>query len=158
MKLTSWLGDVAQTARHLDEARRRRAPIAFLDQRWAHHGRRSGYLIVGELGPRVARSDRALPGFIVRAGAKRSGDPLWEQRWLLWATLALGRATLLHVVDGDFDTWVYRSRPAWVRARVTATFHQPVDRIAEVTRGLQPGPLDGSVSVAGPNLRLPDTM
>ncbi|MFI5315526.1 MAG: glycosyltransferase [Myxococcota bacterium] len=148
MEVGQWLGALGATGRHLAETRRRRAPLVFLDQRWAHHGRRSGYLIAGDLGPTLSRFDRVLPRRLVRAWSERSGDPHWEERWLLWASLALGGARLVHVVDGDFDRWAYAPRPHWLRTRVTATFHQPIDRLAEVTRSIRPGALDGIVCMS----------
>jgi len=146
--LGTWVDSVAATVRHTGELRAARSQLAFLNQRWAHHGRRSGYLLDVGLGPSVARGDRVIPHPLVRWRAARSGDPHWEQRWLLWASLALSGTRLLHVVDGDFDTWVYAPRPAWLRARVTATFHQPLDRLAEIVPRIAPGSLDGIICMS----------
>ncbi|HKC49674.1 MAG TPA: hypothetical protein VKF60_02700, partial [Myxococcota bacterium] len=154
MGLGAWVGSVGATIRHVSELRRAASQLVFLNQRWAHHGRRSGYLLDVGLGPSLHRGDRWIPNPLVRWHAARTGDEHGEQRALLWISLALGGAKLLHVIDGDFDTWAYRRRPSWVRARVTATFHQPVDRLAEVVRGIAPGSLDGIVCVSRPQLPL----
>lgn len=148
MGLGAWVGSVAATARHAAALRRAGSRIVFLNQRWAHHGRRSGYLLDVGLGPSVAREDRLIPNPLVRWRAARTGDSHWEQRLLLWLSLAAARAELVHVIDGDFDTWAYGPRPSWARARVTATFHQPLDRLGEVTRGIVPGSLDGIICMS----------
>jgi glycosyltransferase involved in cell wall biosynthesis len=62
--------------------------------------------------------------------------------------LRTASSRVLHVVDGDFDTWFYKKRPAWSSCKITATFHQPTDRLAKIAEGLIPGMLDGIVCVS----------
>jgi glycosyltransferase involved in cell wall biosynthesis len=90
---------------------------------------------------------------LVRFHAARTADDHWEERWLLWATLRLAHVKLLHIVDGDFDTWAYAPRPSWLRTRVTATFHQPIDRLAGIVSAIRPGSLDGILCVSRPQLQ-----
>jgi glycosyltransferase involved in cell wall biosynthesis len=154
MGLGALLRSAAETVRHTVELRRTGSEIAFLNQRWRHHGRRSGYLIDVGLGPSVARDDRLLPHPFVRWRMARTGEERWEQTRLLWLSLALARTKLLHLVDGDFDAWAYAPRPSWLSTRITATFHQPVDRLGEIARAIRPGALDGIVCMSGPQLPL----
>jgi len=62
--------------------------------------------------------------------------------------LRAGNAKVLHVVDGDFDTWVYRSRADWLDTRITATFHQTEDKLADIARYVETRSLDGIVCVS----------
>ncbi|HTO70138.1 MAG TPA: glycosyltransferase [Myxococcota bacterium] len=148
MGLGALVASAGAAAVHLAKLARMRPRIVFLNQRWRHHGQRSGYLIDSGLGPNLPRDDRFLPHPLVRRHIERTGDVHWERRWLLWAGVAAAGARLVHVVDGDFDTWAYAPRPAWLRARFTATFHQPVDRLAELAAGLRPGQLDAIVCMS----------
>ena len=99
MGLEAWARSAGATMRHVAELRRASPAVAFLNQRWRHHGQRSGYLIDAGLGPNICRGDRALPHPLVRFHAARTGDDHWEERWLLWATLRLAHVKLLHIVD-----------------------------------------------------------
>jgi glycosyltransferase involved in cell wall biosynthesis len=53
----------------------------------------------------------------------------------------------MHLIDGDFDTWAY-SPPISSKVRTTATFHQPIDKLPEITAPLKAGLLDGIVCVS----------
>jgi glycosyltransferase involved in cell wall biosynthesis len=55
---------------------------------------------------------------------------------------------VLHLVDGDFDTWVYSCRARWLHTKISATFHQPVDKLGSIVSQLRPGMLDGIVCVS----------
>ena len=154
MGLEAWLGSARATLVHAAELRRQSPPVAFLNQRWRHHGRRSGYLIDEGLGPNLPRGDRILPHPLVRLAISRTQEAQWEEKWILWATLWLARVKLVHVVDGDYDRWAYGGRPSWLRTRVTATFHQPLDRLSEIVPAILPGSLDGIICVSRPQLPL----
>jgi glycosyltransferase involved in cell wall biosynthesis len=146
--LRDWMRASCLTIGHWKHARRLRAPIVFLDQRWHQHGEHSGYLVSSGIGPALPRDDRILP-FPVRSFLSRLlADRAWEARLMLHATLLAGRAKLLHVVDGDFDTWVYEKRPRWLKTRITATFHQTTDKLEGIAGTLRAGMLDGIVCVS----------
>jgi glycosyltransferase involved in cell wall biosynthesis len=146
--LRDWLRASGLTIKHLLQARRSRAPVVFLDQRWHHHGAHSGYLINSGIGPALPRGDRILPYPVRKALSRLTADDELEARFLLHTTLRAGRAQLLHLVDGDFDTWVFRRRSRWLKTRITATFHQTPDRLAEIAKTLRAGILDGIVCVS----------
>ena len=146
--LRDWLRASGLTIEHLLQARRCRAPLVFLDQRWHHHGAHSGYLINSGIGPAVPRGDRILPYPVRKALSRLLADEELEARFLLRTSLRLGRAQVLHLVDGDFDSWAFRRRSRWLKTKITATFHQTPDRLGEIARTLRPGMLDGIVCVA----------
>jgi glycosyltransferase involved in cell wall biosynthesis len=146
--LREWMRASGLTIKHLAEARQSRAQIAFLNQRWHHHGAHSGYLIGGDLGPALPRDDRIFPYPIRRSLARLTTDDAWEARLLSHLMLRVGRTKVLHLVDGDFDTWVYRKRPRWLKSKITATFHQTPDRLEDIVKTLRAGMLDGIVCVS----------
>jgi glycosyltransferase involved in cell wall biosynthesis len=146
--LRDWVRASGLTIEHLAQARRSRAPIVFLDQRWHHHGAHSGYLISSGIGPVLPRDDRIFPYPVRKYLSRRMADDAWEARLLLHTTLRAGRAKVLHLVDGDFDTWVFRKRPRWLKTKITATFHQTPDRLEEIAKTLRAGMLDGIVCVS----------
>lgn len=151
MSVTAWLRATGKTTRHLAALGQTRAPIVFLNQRWQHHGRHSGYLVDEGLGPWVPRTDRLFPEPVKRWQSARAGaqaDDFWELRWLTWLSLAAARADLLHVIDGDFDGWAYARRSPLSRVLLTATFHQPVDVLGGIASRVAPGALDGIVCVS----------
>ena len=152
--LRAWTRASGLTIEHMAQARRTAAPVVFLDQRWRHHGAHSGYLIADGIGPTLPRGDRILPHPLYKAVARWSSDDAWEARLLLHAILRVGRAKLLHVVDGDFDAWAYDKRPRRLRAKITATFHQTPDRLGEIAKTLRTGMMDGIVCVSRVQLPL----
>lgn len=125
-----------------------RQPLVFLDQRWRHHGAHSGYLVASGSGFSLPRDSRILPYPISRFVARIKRDNEWEQRLIIQLMLRAGNAKVLHLVDGDFDTWVYRSRANWLDTRITATFHQTEDKLPAIARGVNAGSLDGIVCVS----------
>jgi glycosyltransferase involved in cell wall biosynthesis len=78
----------------------------------------------------------------------RNGDYNWERRLLLGLALNHAHVRVAHLVDGDFDDWAYSQRPAWMKARISATFHQPTDKLQALAAKLSPGMLDGIVCVS----------
>lgn len=148
MSLRGLTRAAATTAHHLARLGTSSPSIVFLNKRWAHHGRHSGYLIDEGIGPTLARSDRFLPYPLVKRWERVTDDPHLEERWLLWMNLAVARARLLHLVDGDFDGWAYRRRPPLLSTGITATFHQPTDRLEAIAKGLSLGALDGVICVS----------
>jgi glycosyltransferase involved in cell wall biosynthesis len=149
MSLATLLRDTAASIRRVNDLRAAASPIVFLSQRWSHHGGHSGYLLGEGVGPAVtARADRFLPHPIVKWWRNSTGDFHVEQRFLLWMNMGVARSRLLHVTDGDFDAWAYDRRPPLLSTRVTATFHQPVDRLELITKQLRVGMLDGIICVS----------
>ncbi len=146
--LRNWMHESGLAIRHLAQARRRSAPIVFLNRRWTHHGAHSGYLIDAAIGPALPRDDRIFPYPMKMLIARLVGDATWELRLLSHLMLQAGHAQVLHLVDGDFDTWAYLKRPRWLTTRITATFHQTPDRLEEIVRTLRGGMLDGIVCVS----------
>jgi glycosyltransferase involved in cell wall biosynthesis len=146
--LVNWLRAVQRAAGHTNSFWRQRPPIAVLDYRASHHGAHSGYRIARELGPSVPRGDRVFPHPLKTLISSLKGDPFWEERLTIHLMLRAAGTRVLHVVDGDFNTWFYEKRPAWSRCKITATFHQPADRLARIAEGLRPGMLDGIVCVS----------
>jgi glycosyltransferase involved in cell wall biosynthesis len=146
--LRDWLTASRTTLRHLGRLRRLRASVAVLDQRWTHHGAHSGYLIAADSWVSLPRDCRVFPYPMRTRIASIVGDDFWEQRYLASLMLQAGRTAVLHVVDGDFDTWLYSRRPSWLSTKITATFHQPVDRLESIVANLAPGMLDGIVCVS----------
>jgi glycosyltransferase involved in cell wall biosynthesis len=148
MGVGEWIGASRATLLHTGRIYLDNPRIVFLDQRWAHHGRHSGYLASTNIGPCLPRKDRIVPEPVRKFWADRVDDYYWEQRWLFWINVAASRAALVHLVDGDFDSSMIRNRPRWSRAKVTATFHQTVDRLDELVAPLRQGMLDGIVCVS----------
>jgi glycosyltransferase involved in cell wall biosynthesis len=146
--LKNWLEASRHTLKRFTQVSTERAPIVFLDQRWPHHGRHSRYLVHEGIGPSWTRHVRAFPHPLVRRWTEHTGDALVEQRLLLQLMLQAGGAKVLHVVDGDFDTWIYAQRLPGLRTRITATFHQTVDVLPKLIEPLRPGMLDGIVCVS----------
>jgi glycosyltransferase involved in cell wall biosynthesis len=153
--LRDWVRASGLTFTHMAQARKVRAPIVFLDQRWQHHGKYSGYLIGNGIGPALPRDDRLFPYPIRKLLCRLTADDALEQRLLLQILLRAGHAKLLHLVDGDFDKWVYeKERPRWQKTRITATFHQTPDKLEEIARSLRIGMLDGIVCVSRTQISL----
>jgi glycosyltransferase involved in cell wall biosynthesis len=100
------------------------------------------------VGPSINREDRLFPDPLRRWIASVTTDPAWENRLLAHMIARSGNSKILHVVAGDNDTWVYKKRPFWLRTKITATFHQPVDRLGAFVDGLRAGMLDGAVCVS----------
>jgi glycosyltransferase involved in cell wall biosynthesis len=146
--LRAWINAVARTIEGFSAVRSDPQAVVFLDQRWRHHGAHSGYLIAGGSGVSIPRENRLLPYPISRCVARIKQDGEWEQRLIVQLMLRAGHAKVLHLVDGDFDTWVYRTRAKWLDTRITATFHQTEDRLADIARCVVPGSLDGIVCVS----------
>jgi glycosyltransferase involved in cell wall biosynthesis len=146
--LGDWLRASGLTVRHLAAARQMSAPFVVLDERWPHHGPHSGYLITTEIGPLLPRNDRLLPHPLRKFLSRLMEDDLWEPRMLAQLMLRVGNAKVLHLVTGDFDTWICRKRANWLKTKMTATFHQPVDRLREIASKLERGMLDGIVCVS----------
>jgi len=139
---------VARTIEGLSAVRSDRQAFVFLDQRWRHHGAHSGYLVASGSGGSIPRENRLLPYPINRCVARIKQEREWEQRLIIQLMLRAGHAKVLHLVDGDFDTWVYRSRANWLDTRITATFHQTEDKLADIARCVKAGSLDGIVCVS----------
>src|SRR5262249_17442232 len=137
--LFDWLRAVRLTARYFESLGRRRPIFSVLDQRWPHHGAHSGYLMGGALCATVPRDARILPHPIRAWISSRIRDPYWEQRYLLQLMLRASSTRVLHIVDGDFDAWAYRNRPAWLKSKITATFHQPADTLERIASHLKRG-------------------
>ncbi len=155
MSLGTLVKDSAAALRHMARLRAEAPSILFLNQRWGHHGRHSGYLLDSGLGASTpARTDRMLPSPLVAWWRARTGDFQVEQRWLLWLNLCVSGARLLHMVDGDFDLWAFDRRPPLLSTRLTATFHQPPDVLAPIADRLRPGLLDGIICVSRSQLPL----
>jgi glycosyltransferase involved in cell wall biosynthesis len=131
-----------------DAIRCERQPFVFLDQRWRHHGAHSGYLIASGSGFSLPRDNRLLPYPISNCVARIKQDREWEQRLIIQLMLRAGNAKVLHLVDGDFDNWAYRSRASWLDTRITATFHQTDDKLPDIARCVKTGSLDGVVCVS----------
>jgi glycosyltransferase involved in cell wall biosynthesis len=146
--LGDWLRASGATMRHLAAAAQSRAPFVFLDQRWRHHGAHSGYLISSGLGPSLPREDRLFPHPLQKSLSRYWDDSHWEPRLIAQLMLRTGHAQVLHIVDGDFDTWAYRKRAGWLKTKITATFHQTADRLPEIAKTLEVGMLDGIVCVS----------
>jgi glycosyltransferase involved in cell wall biosynthesis len=146
--LREWLRDSRLTWEHFVQLRKSRAPYVFLDKRWEHHGKHSGYLIGEGIGPSLPRHDRIFPRPFHRLISRVNGDDAWEDKLLLHAIQKFARTKVLHLVDGDFDTWAYRTRPHWVKTKITATFHQTPDKLLEIVPTLRAGMLDGIVCVS----------
>jgi glycosyltransferase involved in cell wall biosynthesis len=146
--LRDWMRASGLTIAHLAQARRSRAPLVFLDQRWHHHGAHSGYLISSDLGSALPRDDRIFPHPVYKSVSRLTKDDRWEARLILHAMLRMGRAKVVHLVDGDFDAWAYCKRPLWLKSKITASFHQTPDRLEDIVKTLRAGMLDGIVCVA----------
>jgi glycosyltransferase involved in cell wall biosynthesis len=146
--LRDWMRASGLTIEHLAQARRSHAPLVFLDQRWHHHGAHSGYLIGSGVGPALPRDDRIFPHPVYKSVSSLTKDDAWEARLLLHTMLRMGRTKVLHLVDGDFDTWAYLKRPLRLKAKITATFHQTPDRLEKIIKTLRSGMLDGIVCVS----------
>jgi len=146
--LREWKIAVARTMEGFGAVRGARQPIVFLDQRWHHHGEHSGYLVANGGGLSLPRDGRLLPYPISRCVARIKRDDQWEHRLIIQLMLRAGNAKVLHLVDGDFDGWVYRSRPDWLDTRITATFHQTEDKLRDIAGCVKRGSLDGIVCVS----------
>lgn len=146
--LREWVTAVVRTVQGFGAVRADRQPFAFLNQRWRHHGTHSGYLAASGSGVSIPRDNRLLPYPINRWVARFKGDRDWEQRLIVQLMLRAANAKVLHLVDGDFDTWVYRSRASWLDTKITATFHQTEDRLTDIARYVKTGTLDGIVCVS----------
>jgi glycosyltransferase involved in cell wall biosynthesis len=146
--LKEWLSACSRTRTHFARLRRQRPSLLFLDERWSHHGAHSGYLIRGRSAPELYRGDRVFPHPVYRLVARVTGDNTWEARWLAQLMLRSARARSLHLVSGDFDDWLYRKRARWLKTTISATFHQPPDRLAQIAKSLRAGMLDGIVCVS----------
>jgi glycosyltransferase involved in cell wall biosynthesis len=96
----------------------------------------------------LPRDNRLLPYPINRCLARIKRDREWEQRLIIQLMLRAGNAKVLHLVDGDFDGWAYRSRARWLDTRITATFHQTDDKLPDIARCVETGSLDGIVCVS----------
>jgi glycosyltransferase involved in cell wall biosynthesis len=149
-----WMHAAGRAIGHLAEARRHRPPIVFLNQRWSHHGAHSGYLIDVATGPTLPRDERVFPHPLKLLVGRVLKDSAWEPRLLSHLMLRAGGSQLLHLVDGDFDTWAYSKRPRWLNTKITATFHQTPDRLGEIVKTLRAGMLDGIVCVSRDQLSL----
>ena len=148
MSIANLVRATSTTVSHLRDIRRQAPPIVFLNQRWAHHGRHSGYLVDVGVGPSIPRLDRFVPDPVRQWWSKRTGDYLWEDRWVLWMNLAASGAQVLHLIDGDFDTWAYLHRPPFLKTAITGTFHQTIDRLPGIVAQIAPGALSGIVCVS----------
>jgi len=146
--LREWKNAVVHTMKGFGAIRSSRPTIVFLDQRWRHHGAYSGYLVANGGGFSLPRDNRLLPYPLSRRVARIKHDDQWEQRLIIQLMLRAGNARVLHLVDGDFDTWAYRSRAHWLDTRITATFHQTEDKLRDIACGVKAGSLDGIVCVS----------
>lgn len=146
MGVIQYLGEFSNHSQRLRHARRTPSRIAFLNQRWAHHGRHSGYLLDCGIGLNVPRNDRIMPHPLQRACERVFGSDNLDAKLTLRRYLKAFGAKLLHIVDGDFDDWARHRRIPGVK--LTATFHQPVDRLVDIVADAPSHVLDGIICVS----------
>ncbi len=115
--------------------------LLFVDTKWPHHMRRSGYHLLCEgIGYQFSTETSILPARVsgLLSSIPRMADV--ERKLLLRQVLMGGSFTNMHICDGDFCRWPAKPSSMADRLLVSATFHQPVDVLA---RSLTPDRAEG---------------
>lgn len=124
-----------------------RYEVEFINRRYVHHSRNSGYdQLVERLGRPVPSLDQSritskwIPGRVAVWLARHSGVTHYghDEFYLEWSAIrsmaSRGRHTIYHVLYGDSDYRFMGAAARLLQSHVVATFHQPPGQLAQLLR------------------------
>lgn len=148
MSIGDYVRSVCGTARRILAVERAPNGIAFLNVRWPHHARKSGYAPVSDgLGPDIPDGrllPRALGTILVGAQREKALDDAVRIR----LCMALAGATCLDIVSGEDNLELAAELRRWPGVRVFMTFHRCPDDLEEIVRDAPDGIVDGVICVS----------
>jgi glycosyltransferase involved in cell wall biosynthesis len=133
---------------------RKRSPVAFLNVRWDHHAKKSGYHPVAEgLGRELM--PRVIPGEIRRGINVLMGKGWIEERIIRYQRNML-KAKVVVVASGDTHPWSIH-QPSQDRSwRLVGVFHHPDRQLEQLVMRLPQGVIDAAVCVSRSQMPLLD--